>query len=502
MRARRGARPAIVVLAGAAISGGALAFAFPEPSIAPLAWVGLVPLLLWVSDTPPRRALVRGIVFGAGFFGVLLAWISIVGWLAWVLLVGLQALFLGAFALSYSWVARALRPLERVLAAGALWVAFDVLRASAPLGGFTWGQLAQSQHDLSWLLRLAGLGGGWLVTFAIVAVNALVAEAIRWMRVGRALTAAAYVGLAAVVLAAPLAIPAPEPGGRGLRVAIVQGNVPRNFAGPLLDKELGIIRRHQRLTQDLAGGAVDLVVWPESSVGLDLERVPQAGAAVADAARTVAAPMIVGGNLDAGPGRYLVMAFQISSEGQIVDRYQKTHLVPFGEYVPARAWLDWLPQLEQVPRDAIAGRDPVVFEVAGGRVAPVISFEGDFGSLVRARIAAGGRLLVVATNTSTWQRSWASAQHLAFSQVRAAENGVWVVHAALSGVSAFVGPDGQLTATTPLWRSTSLIEEVSFARDITPYARVGEWLPLACMLISLLALARATFVRRRPLRLG
>jgi apolipoprotein N-acyltransferase len=243
-------------------------------------------------------------------------------------------------------------------------------------------------------------------------------------------------------------------------------------------------------------------VWPESSVGLDLERVPEARAALADAARAVGAPLIVGGNLDVGEDRYLVMAFHVSASGEIVDRYQKTHLVPFGEYVPARSLLDWIPMLEQVPRDAIAGVESVVFDVGGGKVAPVISFEGDFGSLVRRRIAAGGRLLVVATNTSTWGRSWASAQHVAFSQVRAAENGVWVVHAALSGISAFVRPDGVVVEDAPLWRAATRVHDVRYAEDITFYARAGDWLPLACLATSLAVLAHGVVGRRRAGRVA
>ena len=453
--------------------------------MAPLAWVALAPLLLVSSSAPPGAAFVRGAVFGVGFFGSVLAWISLVGWVAWTLLVALQAVFIGAFALLWALVARRLGRAGRVLMPAVLWVALEYVRAIVPLGGFTWGQLAQGQHDMTWLLRLAGVGGAWLVAFAVVLVNSCLAEATRQAARRRPRAALVLVGLAAAVLAAPLALPTPAARGQRLEVAVVQGNVPQRFEGPLFAKELGIIVRHERLTSSLAGAGVDLVVWPESSVGLDLERVPEARAAVTAAAQAVAAPLIVGGNLDVGEDRYRVMAFEISPTGRVMDRYQKTHLVPFGEYVPARDVLGWLPMLEQVPRDAIAGTDPVVFDVAGGKVAPVISFEGDFGALVRQRIAAGGRLLVVATNTSTWGRSWASAQHVAFSQVRAAENGVWVVHAALSGISAFVDPTGEVVARTPLWRATTLTQELRFARDATFYARVGDWLPLTCLVASI-----------------
>lgn len=492
-----GARATLLALA----AGVALALAFPEPDVAVLAWVAPVPLLLVSGGARPARAFFVGAVFGIGFFGVLLAWISIIGWVAWVLLVGLQAAFVGVFAAAWSIAGRRASSLGRVVLPPLLWVAVEYARSVLPLGGFTWGQLAQSQHDATWLLRLASVGGGWLVSFAVVLGSACLAEASRVLVRGAGRRALGLVVAAAAIAAAPLALPAPEATGERLRIAIVQGSVPEDFAGSLFDKEIAIIRSHERLTRRLAPERPDLVIWPESSVGLDLENVPEVGAAVARSARAVGAPMIVGGNLDAGPGRYLVMAFQVSASGEVVDRYQKTHLVPFGEYVPGRDLLGWVPMLDQVPRDAIAGEEPVVFDVAGGDVAPVISFEGDFGSLVRRRIAAGGRLLVVATNTSTWGTSWASAQHVAFSQVRAAENGVWVAHAALSGVSAFVTPEGRVVEDTPLWRATKMVHGARFAEDITPYARLGDWLPLACVAASAAALGDAV-LRRRADRVG
>ena len=239
-----------------------------------------------------------------------------------------------------------------------------------------------------------------------------------------------------MLLLAPLSLPANGVGSDEIRVAIVQGNVPRDFAGSLYDKELTIIQSHADLTATIPSGSVDLVVWPESSVGVDPTTDDRVRTILATAARTAGVPMIVGANLDVDDDHYRVMALLLSPAGDIVDRYQKTHLVPFGEYIPARAALDWIPMLDQVPRDAVAASAKTLFEVGGGTIAPVISFEGDFGSLVRGRIAAGGRLLVVATNTSTWGDSVASAQHVAFSQVRAAENGVWVAHGAISGLSA------------------------------------------------------------------
>ena len=478
----------------AALAGGAvLAFSFPEADLFFLAWVAIAPLVVVAGDVTAGRGFLLGVTFGLAFFGVLLYWISIVGWIAWGLLILLQALFLGVFGALWSLLRPRLPLWAGVLAAGALWVVVEYARTRVPLGGFTWGQLAQSQHNATWMLKAASWGGSWAIALLVVLANALVAEAWRLRSPRSSFPAMAG---AVALLGVPLLLPGPRAEGESIRVAIVQGNVPRSFDGSVLDKERTIIRSHERLTKALEPGSVDLVVWPESSVGLDVDEDAAAGKAVRSSAQAVAAPMIVGGNLDVDEDHYQVMAFHVSAEGDIVDRYQKTHLVPFGEYVPARASLDWLPMLAQVPRDAIAGDEPTIFDIAGDKVAPVISFEGDFGSLVRERIDGGGRLLVVATNTSTWEESWASAQHVAFSQVRAAENGVWVVHAALSGISALIAPNGDVVVDTPLWKATTATGTVNFTTAPTFYARTGDWVPLVC-LIGLLALGVTAVVRTR-----
>jgi apolipoprotein N-acyltransferase len=468
------------------IAGGALlSLAFPEPDLAPLAWICLTPLLVAVHGSSPARGLALGYLFGIAFFGTLLAWITIVGYVAWIVLVLVQAAYVGLFGLLMSIASRRLPGLAAVAAAPVLWVATDFLRANFPVGGFTWGQLAQSQHDLGWMLRPAALGGGWLVTFLVVLVNALVAFAWRRRRAGERGAPAIAVVVAAALLVAPAALPRGDATGPPVEVAIVQGNVPRDFNGSFFDKNLLILESHVRLTERLSSDPPDVVVWPESSVGEDIDNVPEVRAGVESAARAVGVPLIVGGNLDEGADHYKVMAFEVGPDGRVVDRYQKTHLVPFGEYIPAREFFDWIPMLDQVPRDAIPAAEPVVFDVAGGPIAPVISFEGDFGSLVRRRIDAGGRLLVIATNTSTWGESWASAQHVAFGQLRAAENGVWVVHGALTGISAFIDPTGKVVAHTPLWEATTLRGTIRFAEDITFYARVGDWVPIACLAVTI-----------------
>ena len=497
----RGPRSTARAAAICLVSGAALSLAFPEPDIFFLAWVALAPLVVVVPPLSAGGAAVAGLAFGIGFFGSLLSWISLVGWVAWGGLVLLETTFIVLFAWAWHRAHPALGRAGRVAAPVALWIACEYLRSSLPLGGFAWGELAQSQHDQAWILRVASLGGAHAVSAVVMAINGVLAagweRGVFRVRTGRVAPATTTVAVAAAFLVTPALVPVSDAFGAPLDVAVIQGNVPREWTGHTYEKDLAILDSHVRLTSELRPGDADLIVWPESSVGIDMERDPLVRAEVAEAARRSGTPLIVGGNLDLDDDRYSVISFHIGPTGEVIEKYQKTHLVPFGEYVPRRDWLDFIPLLDQVPRDAVAGSDATLFRIAGGDIAPVLSFEADFSAVVRRQIHAGGDLLVVGTNTSTWGESWASAQHVAMSQVRAAENRVWVAHAALSGISAVIDPAGRVVEDTPLWKPAVIRARVRLATSQTPFTRFGNWVGLGSLLAGIGVLAAAFMTRRR-----
>ena len=475
-----------------------MSLAFPEPDVAPIAGVAIAPVLWAARGVGPRRGAWLGFVFGLGFFGTLLIWIKFVGWIAWAVLVLLQSMYVMMFGAGWGTLSRRFVGPLGVLGAAALWVAVEFIRQATPVVGFPWGQLAQSQHDLWWLLRYAAVAGGWAVAFVVVVINGLLLLAVEKVRGRELRSAIAFVLGAGVLLALPLLLMYERVHHDywRARVAIVQGNVPRYFAGSINEKETKIMNSHVALTRSLANRDLDLVIWPESALLGDIDLISLTGESVGRTARFVDAEMVVGGNKEVDEDRYQVMAYRVDRSGVVVDQYQKTHLVPFGEYVPWRSLLGWMPMLEQIPRDAVPGDTGKTFELDQGRVIPVISFEGDFGSLVRERVNdAGGGLLVVATNTSTWDDSWASAQHLAFSQVRAAENNIMVAHAALSGISAFIDTDGRVIEQTDLWERDTLVGYPAVASGPTLYTRYGDWLPLLCLVLGLVGVV-GSYVRR------
>ena len=150
--------------------------------------------------------------------------------------------------------------------------------------------------------------------------------------------------------------------------------------------------------------------------------------------------------------------------------------MPFGEYVPLRPLLDWFPPLDQVPRDMLRGEEHTTFDLPGGRLGSVISFEGAFARSVRPVIRQGAKLLVIATNEATFGDSPATDQFIAMTRMRAAEHGVDIVHAAITGRSAFITADGSVTDQTDLFAEEVLTTTLNYrSAGLTLYSRWGDW---------------------------
>jgi len=167
--------------------------------------------------------------------------------------------------------------------------------------------------------------------------------------------------------------------------------------------------------------------------------------------------------------------------------------------VPGRRWLEWIPALDQVPRDAVAGPGAQSFAVAPGvQAAVLICFETLFSDLARTNVLAGpvdAGLILSITNDASFRRSAEPAQHLAQSRMRAIETGRWVVHAALSGSSAFVDPSGGVSQATDLFARAAIREDVPIAVGRTPFLMIGDVVGMIGAAV-LLGLAGIALMRR------
>ncbi|MBI4730329.1 MAG: apolipoprotein N-acyltransferase [Acidobacteria bacterium] len=471
-------------LAGGAGSGLLLLLAFPPIDQRWVAFLALVPLVLALRGARGRDGALAGAAFGLAFFGILLLWISYFGWLAWGALVLSQAAMLALFGWLGAWASGTGRA-GRLAGVPLLWTGVEMLRTRWPLGGFAWGGLGYTQHSGPPLLPLARIGGVHLVSLALVVVAVLLAEAAagEWAaRKGRGPAARAWLLAAAALAGLPALLPmglAGPAAGPPVDVAVVQGNVPRGTfhgaRGPRRGPEdVPIIENHVRLSLTLASDPPDLVVWPENSVDRDPFAEPGVLAEIEQAIGAVRRPFLIGAILDVSPSRFRNSNLFFGADGVLVGRYDKLRLVPFGEYVPWPALRRWIPALAQIPYDGLAGGRPVVFDVPGdGRIGSLICFESTFPDLARGYARLGAEVIVVTTNNASFGDSPASRQHLAMSQVRAVEEGRAVVHAAISGISALVSPDGGIIARSPLFEPAILRARLPRAGGLTPYGTAG-----------------------------
>jgi len=515
--APRGRADAARELTVAALSGGGLVLAFPSADMGLLAFVVLAPWLTRIPGQSPAAAGLGGLVAGLAFFLGSLWWIAgtmvrygdVPGVLAWPAAVAvLLALalylsgYLALFAALLAWLGPTTGP-AFVLEAAGLWVALEYVRAHL-LSGFPWNLLGYSQYQNFALLPVVRLTGVYGLSFLVVAVNAALAWALRhggvWREAARTLA-----------LATGLAVLAWLPGQWGpavagpatVRVALIQGNIAQELKWERAG--LGqILATYQRLTQAAAvESRPALIVWPETAVPFSLEADGRREAVLA-VARLARASLLVGApHTDRATNRVHNSAFLVDPSGSVTGRYDKVHLVPFGEYVPFRSLLffaDWF--VSGGIGEFAAGQAPGLFASAAGRFGVTICYEAIFPEQVRLTFARGADFLVNITNDAWFGPTSAPYQHLAMAAVRAVENGAYVVRAANTGISAIVAPDGRIVRASGLFTREVVAGFIAPRHGTTVYTRYGDVFARGVLWAVLLAIAAMSAGRVRSAMLA
>lgn len=484
----------------AALAGALPVLVFPAPSWWWLAYAVLVPWLLLVRTAPTvRRAAADGWLGGAGFMLAVHQWL-LPSLHVFILVL---ALLLGALWAPWGILVRALlggtpgagRAAAALVLVPSGWLMVELVRSWQYLGG-PWGLLGASQWQLPPALRLASIGGVWLLSLLIVAVNTALAELIArpaaWRPAVTGLVVCALAGTAAWFWA-----PVPRPAGT-VRIAVVQPGL----TGTPTER----LARGEALTRSLAGRGVRLVVWGESSLYQDPADHPALAARLTRLSRQTGTDLLVNTDArrDGRPG-IEKSALLIGPHGPVGERYSKMRLVPFGEYIPARAVLGWATQVGRAATtDRIRGTHQVVMRVpdAGGlRAGPLVCFETAFPDMSRHLARDGAQVLVAQSSTSTFQESWAPAQHASLAALRAAENWRPMVHATLTGISAVYGPRGEpVGERLGTSRSAAAVYALPLAKGTSPYTRFGDWAVYGAMGALVIAggYAGVRALRRRP----
>jgi apolipoprotein N-acyltransferase len=486
----------------AALAAGVLpVLAFPAANLEFLAWFGLVPGLLIMRAAPSaREAAVRGWWFGAGFImaahywlapniGPALLLVAIVLGALWIPVAVSTWLLLRPRAGQVSGGGGAARAAAALLVVPSWWLVIEWIRSWQALGG-PWALLGVSQWQHPAMLGLAAAGGVWLVSFAIVAANTGIVILLTGGRPAiRAVGAAAVVVALAAGPAAFALTPPPHPT-RFLTVALVQ---PGADPGP---------DASQRLSAGLASRHPDLIVWGESSVGADIARSPGLRAQLAALSAADGAQILADQDTVIG-GKKSKTAVLLGPHG-IVATYTKTRLVPFGEYIPFRQQLGWLTKISRAaPVNMVPGPGAHTISITapGGRRIPIgvlICFESAFPDMSRVDARQGAQLIVYQTSDSTFQQSWAPAQHASLAAVRAAETGRPAVQAALTGDSVAFDAQGRLLARLTTSQRGILIVRLGLApaTALTPFDRFGEVVPWTAIGIALLSIPLLVYLRR------
>jgi apolipoprotein N-acyltransferase len=526
--------------AAAVLSAGLLELPFPLAGPLPIwrtvfAWFGLVPLLCAVlskagsgSPRPLRRGFLLGYVSGFLWYMGNCYWVrdtmakygDLPAVVPVLLLVGYSlvlGLYWGLFSLGVALVRRASGSTRLALAAAPiLWASVEL--AAARITSVPWDQLGYSQVDNALVNQLAPWTGVYGISFVLVAANALIAGGLvldrcppkpfwqgpkPWGIAGVVLMAAGTVG---VLLSPPRPVAAAS-------AVLIQPNL--DVAGDNKWALPGEWEQHIAEFTRLAGeqckryidgipqtgassGEVvcppyathpDLVAWPESPAPFD-EDDPKFERALSAVAHAVQAPLVVGNigwSFDpaAEDWNYYNSALVVGADGTRVGRYDKIHLVPFGEYIPFQNLLTFARKLTGRVSKFTRGDGPKVFRLNGRRYGVFICYESVFSDEIRQFARLGAEVLVNISDDGWYGDTSAPWQHLNMVRMRAIENRRWILRDTNNGVTAVIDPYGRVRQSIPRHQTDALPAQFGFRDDLTFYTAHGDVFGWGCAILGL-----------------
>ena len=542
-------------------AGILLVLSFPQPSLSFLCFVALVPLFLSIqgegnkerSPSPPlpfspseggwRKVFRRGYLFGSVFSTGLLFWVVHVTVAGTIVLVLFLALYPAAFAVLSEYVERRSK-VPFPLAAALIWTSLEYVRTWGFLG-FSWQNVG---HVLGWhpaLIQSASYTSVLGISFWIVLINGMVFETLRSSGRRRSV----WIGLIALLFIAPYVhgrielshaqkttegvrgrggegerspsphlpiSPSEEGRGEGIKIALVQGNIDQSvkwnsrFLNHSLQTYDRLTRSLQKFALSGAEGNMDLIVWPETAAPIYLLKRPAYADWVAGLARTMDTPILTGANdyewVSQGKAHVFNSAILFDPERGPVKKFDKMHLVAFGERVPL---LDLFPLLDRLsaklgqgdlsPANFMPGKERTIFEIPGARFSVLICFEAIFPDEVRRFVNEGAEFLVNITNDGWFGPYSAPYQHAQMVVFRAVENRIWIARCANTGVSFFVDPWGRVARSTGIYEESVLVGEVGLRAEETFYSKYGDVFPMVCLGCTIVMLGwTAWSAKRKP----
>jgi len=489
------------------LSGFLLALTFPPFDLDFIAWIAIIPLLFAIDGQKPLRALLYGFLCGMAFYLVGLSWIintmvnfgSLPVSLSWIVLSLLAAYLSSYISIFCFFIQRVARnnPVYLFLMAPLAWTSLEYARSSYPELGFSWLGLGYSQVDSLAVIQIAEFTGVYGVSAWIVFANAGLFIILRGLYVGGVITKLRIpVAIVLIIISSTFLgygfydlSRSSTADTQKVDVALIQGNIAQRLKWDRSYRDQ-VMNIYKRLTLEGVKTQPDLIVWPEAVTpfyfSLDLERSQQ----VVDVVRDSGSHLLLGSPFlknENGKPKLLNSAFFLSEDGKIKERYDKIHLVPFGEFVPFEDLLWFVNKMATGVSDFRRGDEPKVFTLPlkgrnDTKFGVSICFEIVFPELVRQPVKRGAEFLVNITNDAWFGKSAASYQHIDMAAMRAVENNVPIVRAANTGITGMIDANGRIVNATEIFIEEALVTTIHpGTTPITFYSRFGDIFSFACI---------------------
>lgn len=438
------------------------------------------------------------------YFSGLLFWAGTIYWLINVTLIGqiivifYLAIYFGLFGLLIS------RPFIKfpVFFISASWVVLEYLR-SYLFSGFPWALLGYSQYLNLPFIQLSDIGGVYLISFFVIAINVILKEVIAKKSREHLLS-----GLILLIIIFGYGFFRLNQAAEGtpLRVSVVQGNIPQEAKWDSRSRDF-IIDRYFKLSAQAKEDNPDLIVWPEASFPVIPEEEPLYYGRLIHYIKSINKPVMLGA-VTLRQGNYYNSALLASGEGVLLGRYDKLHLVPFGEYIPFRNVLPFLDTFAPIG-DITKGKHHTLFKVYSQKIkvpalttnrpagfsrrqyqfGVLICFEDVFPELARTFVNKGADFLINITNDAWFGKTSEPYQHLSASVLRSVENRVYLLRSANTGVSGFIDSRGRIVSLVKdeIGRETFVAgfktQDIFIRRQSSFYRNHGDFVVLICLFV-------------------
>jgi apolipoprotein N-acyltransferase len=495
-------------------SGILLILSFPNFDLEYLAWFALVPLLYSIEGKGLFHAFVLGFLTGLVSFLGILYWIIvavhtygnvplILSALILLLLVVYLSLFIGAF----TFLTRLIQMrsgLQTILFAPLLWVSLEYLR-SFLLTGFPWANLAYSQYLNLPFIQMADITGAYGLSFVILLVNATLFWVLhQWSKrtfpfKEVIVTAILLLGFLIYGYVKMGVVDRQMTQNPPLKVGLVQGNIDQSIKWDE-SFQMETLKIYKRLSMKVAEEKPDLIIWPETATPFFFQEAKEDQPTILDIPARTNAFLLFGSpsyKIEKGKVNHYNSAYLVSPAKEMMGRYDKIHLVPFGEYVPLSNLLFFIGSLGEGIGNFKPGKEIINLSLPQGKFAVLICFEIIFPDLCRRFVKGGANFLVTITNDAWFGRTSAPYQHFSMATFRAVENRVFIARAANTGISGFIDPKGKIMKQGGIFTEEAMNGTIRIMKGKTFYTLYGDVFAWICSGFSIFLLVYTVLQNRR-----